>query len=285
MIENRFIYRIKPGPLSRFFINKDMTLQEFKSLRGNRPLLNINSIYRLRIRNYNNRIQSYILDPETGEYSFDIWEIMNLYSTKEEAIKALTDYIVKSNNHIIIHSAGIERITVNTLIEDGGVVEWWLYNKSGQEIDHSTCSEFIREEPDPSNFYYGRQAEEIRFNIKDIVEVILGDKVILSIVNDIPPTVKDMWSRYEKNCERWEGRVGNKKFDFCFGEPMTDSYYYVNYLEYDMDISPCNIFTPTFLPSNNMIQVLNSRYKNWERKFKSGKKTRIGKQWCHFFHL
>ena len=72
-----------------------MTLQEFKSLRGNPPLLNIDSIYRLRIRNYNNRIQSYLLDPETGEYSYDIWEIINLYSTKEEAIKALTDYIVK----------------------------------------------------------------------------------------------------------------------------------------------------------------------------------------------
>ena len=65
----------------------------------------------------------------------------------------------------------------------------------------------------------------------------------------------------KKICERWEGRVVNKKFDFCFGEPMTDSYYYVNYHEYDMDISPCNIFTPTFLPYNNMIQVLNSRYK------------------------
>lgn len=126
-----------------------MIFQEFESLRRDHPLLKMNSIYRLRIRNYDNKFQSYLLDPETDEYSFDIWEIMNLYSTKEKAIKALTDYIVKSNNHSIIHSAGIESITVNMLIEDGGVAEWWLYNKSGQEIDHSICLNLLEKNMTP----------------------------------------------------------------------------------------------------------------------------------------
>lgn len=75
-----------------------------------------------------------------------------------------------------IHSAIIERIPINLPLEDGGQLEWWLYDRTGNEIDKSVCAWEIKDEPSFQDVYLGRKPEGIRFQMGEIVEIIHDNK-------------------------------------------------------------------------------------------------------------
>ena len=113
-----------------------------------------------------------------------IW-ILGYYSSLEKVMEAM-----RKNNQEAWDAEEIMAYMVKEIAVDGELrnVDWLsvrTYDKQGNVIDqclqdYNLCNQFE-----------GRNPEAIRFKIGDIVEVLVGQRLIVAIVAALPPTPED----------------------------------------------------------------------------------------------
>ncbi|MCH5233730.1 MAG: hypothetical protein J1E16_00410 [Muribaculaceae bacterium] len=242
-----------------------MTKEEFYTLATNRPAITGDSIYKLTIREIDKNTTGFKKDEKTGDWCYEIGTSHNWYTSKDKAVKYMLKYIQESDSHYRkhIHSALIERIPANTLFEDGGQLEWWLYDKNGKEIDRSVCTWEINEEPSEASIFMGRLPEEIKFKMGDIVEIVDDNKVFLSVINGLPSSIEEIWKLYEKRI-RNNGNDKNKGVPLSLFDAMADMYFYIQANGFDPDTSPYHISKPSFPVPEKAKEILTTRYDTWQ---------------------
>lgn len=67
----------------------------------------------------------------------------------------------------------------------------WVYDRSGNLLDHSKATEVVHDIEHPSAKYRGRERESIRFKAGDVVDVIVGGIVRRGIVVSLPTTIEE----------------------------------------------------------------------------------------------
>lgn len=243
-----------------------MTKNEFFKLAESRPIIQGESIYKLTVREYKKDVNGYEIDPETGNWYYEISEQYNWYTTKEKAEEYLHKFINEVNKPYRhkIHSAIIERIPANLPIEDGGQLEWWLYDNKGKQIDKSICAWEIKEDPTFQNVYLGRKPQEIWFKMGDIVEIVCKDKVFLSIINGLPPAIEEMWELYEERLERQGEKLDERLMNGDFSDAMKDMYFYIQSNGFDPDEVPYHIMRPAFAIPPKVSEELTGRFNRWK---------------------
>lgn len=254
-----------------------MTKEEFYKLATNRPSITADSIYKLTIRELENEATGYMKETETDDWSFEIGSEYNWYTTKNKAVEYMIKYIQEKDSHYRkrIHSALIERIPANIPVEDGGQLEWWLYDKNGKEIDRSVCTWELLEEPSPASIYYGREPREIRFQMGEIVEIISDNKVFLSVINGLPTSVEEIWKLYEDREIKWDKKSVPYLNAGSFFDAMADMYFYIQSNGFDPDTSPYCIMKPTFPITEEVKNILTSRYNCWKSYIDSHSREEI----------
>ena len=142
------------------------------------------------------------------------------YSTKEEAIEAMNNYIENQDDDLIIHSILIKRIPINVPVKECvDYIDWWMYDWDGIEIDHSVCCQCCPSEPVKA-VYFGRKPDEIRFKVGEVVEILNPYGIDLGIIIRRPSSIDDMWNKYneeiKKNGEIEDGTYPINYFDTFF---------------------------------------------------------------------
>ena len=245
-----------------------MTKEQFYNLAATRQEINSPSICRLIVRTYDKEIKRYRKWRGKDDYYFDIATRSNLYSSKDKAESALSKVISEAEqfNHAV-HSAIIERIPVDIHLEEGGQLEWWLYDCCGTEIDRSVCTWENGEELSLRDVYFGRTPEQIRFQKGDIVEVVQGDKVFLVVLNGSPQTVEQMWKRYENMvAKRGLEEVGTYPEGYFESSVFSDTYFFLEKDGFDPDFFPYYFVKPTFKIPAKAEAELKERYTRWKEK-------------------
>lgn len=243
-----------------------MTKEEFYRLAENRPVIKGASIYKLTVREINNNVSGYTRDSKTGDWFYEINRELNWYTMKDKAVKFLKKYIKEAETHYYkrIHSAVIERIPTNIPVEDGGQLEWWLYDSTGREIDHSVCAWELNDEPKLQDNYFGRKPDEIRFKPGDIIEIIHEDKVVLSILSGLPKSIDEMWNIYQDRFQREGIELDKRIMRGEFYDSMSDMYYYLRSDGNTMDEVPDDVMSPIFEPPSEAQEELSGRYNRWK---------------------
>ena len=243
-----------------------MTKEEFYNLASNRPEITGDSIYKLTVREYRKDVKGYEKDPETKDWCYPISLQSSWYTSKKKAERHLYDFIKGEGktHRNRIHSFIIERVSANIPLEDSGELEWWFYNSAGEEIDRSVCAWEIKKSPSFQNVYLGRKPEEIRFEMGDIVEIIQDDKVFLSVINGLPPTIEEMWELYEDEFKRKGIKVDEKIAAGEFSDSMKDMYFYIQSDGFDPDEIPYHIVKPIFEVPQDAKDQLAGRYHRWK---------------------
>ena len=245
-----------------------MTKEEFYHLAINKPEITTPTVYKLIVYTFDKNFKHYRKNSKTGDWYLNLSTIENLYTSKESAETVLLSYIKSHEDRWCrIHHALIRRIYLDEPINGGGTVEWWLYDNTGIEVDHSVCSDIVTDEMNIHDVFFGRKPDEIRFRPGDIVEYIgLDNKVYLTILNDIPPSVVMMWQSYinvEKRCGPNQDDKFEEPYFICC---MKDMYYYIQNDGFDPDAPVYCFFKPTLPIPQNARQELNNRFKRWKDK-------------------
>lgn len=110
---------------------------------------------------------------------------------------------------------------------------------------------------------FGRKEDEIRFKSGDIVELLHTNDVSLAVLNDVPATIDEVWTRHKKLCDE-EKPSPNNKFRLLLPSGDRDEYYYINSVWYDFDTAPYMIFKPTFKISQNVRKIFEGLYQSWK---------------------
>lgn len=243
-----------------------MTKEEFFSLAKNRPAITDPSIYTLKIVEYDKDIKAYRKKPKSDDWGFKTRSVYNYYSSKESAEKALRDYKQNEGESYRknIHSAIISRIQIDIPVDDHGSLEWWLFDKDCNEIDHSVCAWEVKDEPALRDIYFGRESSQIRFQMGDIVEILSGDKIFLSVINGLPITLDRMWEIYEDRFQKAGPQLDELIMRGDFYDAMAETYYYLQSNGFDPDTWPYLVFKPTFPVPHNIQQILKGRYNRWK---------------------
>lgn len=245
-----------------------MTKEQFYHLATHHPDLKSTSVFRLTVRQYDRDTKKYHKVRGKGDYYFKIRSSSNLYTSKESASAALTDFIRYADelNLSRLHSALIERIPVNIPFDRDGILQWWLYDNQGYQIDKSVCSLEDKEELDLNDVYFGRKKEEIRFKEGEIVEIVCGDNVFPAILNGVPANIDEMWQRHEdyviKRGPAPDGKYPYGWYDDCV---FRDTYFYLESDGFDPDTFPFNVLKPTFDLPSGLMEELKERYLRWKK--------------------
>lgn len=243
-----------------------MTKEEFFHLAENKPEIWNPTIYKLIVYTFKKEVHHYRYKRKIGIWTLNLSSIENLYSTKEKAEDALHAYI-NSTDELWgkFHSAIIRRMYLDEKVNEEGTVQWWLYDNRGIEVDHSVCSDIVTDEMNPHDVFFGRKPDEIRFQPGDIVEYMgFDNKVYLTVLNDTPPSIEQMWLSYLDAIKRY----GPNQYD-KFEEPyficcMKDMYYYIQNDGFDPDAPVYCFFKPTLPIPEKARQELNNRFKRWK---------------------
>lgn len=253
-----------------------MTKEEFYYLAENKPEIIAKSIYSLTIRQYRNDIKEYEKTPDKQEWSFPIFKMERIFSSKEEAEKAMGNYLKLEKSHI--HSFLIERITIDTNVEDTRHLEWYSYDAAGNLIMKSLCTSTIPEfdKLTIDDIFLGRQTSDCPFKMGEIVEIVHKDKVSLEILNGLSATIEDCWGRYEQRVRRWGPKVEGPFYhsDF-FTDCMSDQMFYISESGFDPDVPPDVVVKPTFPIPAEAKEILTARYKHWKSYIDSHSREKI----------
>lgn len=242
-----------------------MTKEEFYKLAINHPIIDSPSIYQLIVRTYDKEIRGYKKCRGKKEYYFEVDSRSNLYSTKEEALAAFRQYINGSGRMgQIVHSAVIERLPINLPLENSGLLEWWLYDKRGIEVDCSVCSWENGEELLLRDVYFGRSLQQIRFKEGEIVEFVQGNRAYLVVLNGVPQTIEKMWKRYENMVDK-KGleEPGTYPEPYFASSIFSDTYFFLEENGFDPDFFPYYFVKPSFKIPKNVEEELKGRYNRW----------------------
>lgn len=248
-----------------------MTKEEFYKLANNKPEIVAKSIYKLTIREFRNDIRGYEKIQNKQEWSYPIFKSSWFFSSKNNAEKAMQNYIFQSK--VNIHSFFMERITIDTDIEDTEHLEWWSYDSKGTQILGSLCTSSIPEfdQLTIDNIFLGRPEDSYPFSMGDIVEIIRGDQVYLEILNGLPQTINECWERYEEKTKRW----GPKPEGPCyhcdyFADCMADQFFYIQENGFDPDVAPYQIMNPRFPVPEEANEILSARFEKWKKDINIG---------------
>ena len=243
-----------------------MNKEEFFHLAENKPEISHPTVYKLIVYTFKKDIHHYRYKSKTGVWSLNLSPIENLYSSKEKAEDALHNYI-NSPEELWgqIHSAIIKRIYLDEKINEGGTVQWWLYDNIGKEVNHSVCSDIVTDEMNIHDVFFGRKSDEIRFKPGDIVEYMgFDNKVYLTVLNDTPPSRERMWLSYLDTVKRYgPNQDGNFEEPYFIGS-MRDMYYLIQSDGFDPDFPAYCFFKPTLPIPEKARQELIARYKRWD---------------------
>ena len=238
-----------------------MTKEEYFNLAENKPGMTDDSIYKLTIRTVRSDTKGYRKSPDVEEWSYRIFNFSTYYSSRENAVKAFIDYLPKNK---CIHSALIERLAINLPVDDSDNLEWWTYDRNGNEVDKSFCTSRFDEKPTIHDVYFGRRPEQIPFEIGEIVEIVNGDRVYLQVLNGIPPTLDKMWELYDNRVKKWgEPESGSFSTDY-FADPMAEQYFYLRPDGFDPDVPPFFVMKPVFSIPKKAKEILTGRYNRWK---------------------
>lgn len=244
-----------------------MTKEQFYKLAVTHPEITAPSVFKLTIRQYDKDTKRYRKGRGQNDFYFKIWESSNLYTSKERAFSALIDFIKCSDdlNRSRVHSAVIERKPVDIPFIEGGILQWWLYDNQGNEIDKSVCSIEGGNELELKDVYFGRPKDEIRFKEGDIVEIVCGDKIFPAILNGVPACVDEMWKSHEYYIKN-HGPVPDGKYPYGWYHDCVfrDTYFYLESEGFYPDTFPDNVFKPTFEVPREMVEELKERYIRWK---------------------
>ena len=245
-----------------------MTKEEFYHLAHHKPEITANSIYKLTIREFRKDIKGYENGPNKQEWSYPIFKSSWFFSSKNNAEKAMQHYIPQSKANI--HSFLVERITIDTDIEDTEYLEWWNYDEKGNIIMGSVSTSTI---PDYDkltidNIFLGRPENSYPFKMGDIVEIIKEDRVSLEILNGLPQTINECWERYEEKTKRW-GTKPEEPFYHCeyFADCMADQFFYIQENGFDPDVAPYQLMNPRFPVPEEAKEILSARFEKWKKDF------------------
>lgn len=243
-----------------------MTKEEFYNLAKNRPTITDSSIYTLKIIEYDKDIKAYRKRPKSDDWEFKVRTITNDYSSKACAEKALREYKRNEGESYRknIHSAMISRIQIDIPVDDHGSLEWWLYDKDCNEIDRSVCAWEVKDEQTLRDVYFGREPSQIRFQMGDIVEILSGDKIFLSVINGLPTTIDRMWEIYESRFQKAGPQLDELIMRGDFYDAMAETYYYLESNGFDPDTWPYLVFKPTFPVPQPIQQILIGRFNRWK---------------------
>lgn len=238
-----------------------MTKEEFYYLAEHKPLLIEDSVFQLTVRYYLDETREYHAKDTEEEWSYPIFSFSKFFSSKNKAWVSYKEYL---KNEKCIHSAIIERLALNTPVNEGNQLAWWAYNNKGVEINKSVCTSLFKEEPSIQDVYFGRKPDEIPFSIGEIVEIIRDGRVYLEILNGIPLTIDECWLKYEVMV-KLKGHV--KPGDFgspYFCDSMADQYYYLQKNGFDPDVAPYLISKPIFPVPEKSKELLDIRFNHWK---------------------
>lgn len=242
-----------------------MTKEEFYQLAFNKPEIKGKSIYKLTIRGYRKDIKGYRKTPAKQEWSYPIYKSEWFFSSKEEAEKAMMNYIETEKG--AIHSFLVERITIDTNIEDTEHLEWWSYGAKGNMImgslSTSTIPEYDKLKID--NIFLGRSEESYPFKMGQIIEIITDDIVHLEVLNGLPQTIDECWKRYSDRIKRW-GLKPEGPYYHCdyFADCMADQFFYLQSDGFDPDVAPYQIMEPRFSIPEQAKGILTARFNRWK---------------------
>lgn len=243
-----------------------MTKEEFYYLAGNKPEITLPTVYKLIIYSFDKDVKHYHKNCKTEEWYLTLSTVQNLYSSKESAENALISYINSSEDGWgQIHHALIQRILLDEKVNEGGTTQWWLYDSTGTEIDHSLCSDIVTDEMTVYDVFFGRKPNEIRFKPGDIVEYMdVDNQLHLTVLNDTPPTIEMMWQHYEDSVNKQEPNSVGKFNEPYFVGAMKDMYYFIQSNGFDPDAPVYCFFKPTLSVPEKAKKELTARYKRWK---------------------
>ena len=246
-----------------------MTKEEFYHLALNKPEIIAKSIYKLTIREFRNDINGYHKSTSKQEWSYSIYESEWIFSSKEEAEKAMLNYI-EYRKKAQFHSFMIDRITIDTNIEDTEHLEWWNYDSKRNMLMGSKSTSSIPEfdKLTIDNIFLGRPEDSYPFKMGEIVEVINEDRVSLEILNGLPSTIDDCWERYYQRTKNFGPRQEGP-FYHCdyFADCMADQFFYIQENDFDPDVAPYQIMKPRFPIPEQAKEILYARYEKWKKDF------------------
>lgn len=214
-----------------------------------RPAMPEKSVYQLTV--YVRETDAEYGKNEVGEWVLPIFStVEGLYSSREEAEKALAAVPLSLTAFETVHSSIIERFPLDK--EPGAQwIEWWLYDAEGNQVDRSVCSAFhCDDKKTPAGKYMGRYEEEIRFQKGCIVEVIGFDRTkgeyvaTLGIIDTTPGTFEKEW----EYLDAWQKSDGEYPFNgfYChdyFHDFTDDQYGYLSGCGGDNALT-CSVLKP-----------------------------------------
>ena len=244
-----------------------MTKDEFIRLATTPKHYPETSVFTLRLFLRREDVGCYLIVDELGQCEIPLSCLKGIYSSKEEALRAFHDYRSPPDfPSMKIHSARIERTPLNVAVNTDEIIEWWMLDSMGKEIDRSVCSDFHSQ--DTKNYlgaYFGRTPEKIRFKEGDTVEINQYDEnrsVRLGIITCLPPSVEDIWERYNQ-FSRTHGKVPDDDYRY-FPDSMSDSYFALCLDGTDVQLAPSEIINPTYPIPETIQKRLQDIYSVWK---------------------
>lgn len=211
---------------------RGLTYDDFVTLAGRKPNLNGNWIYRM-----SRKVISEITKDMYPQ--FDIYEEPTIwfltFEDAEKRIKKLVNSDAK-NGFGRTYCFQINQVPVGCPAENGAS---WLYDSSGRLIDYSITT---WTGDDLSVAFFGRPKERNRFKRGDIVEVMSGDEVKLSLLTENAPSVDWCWDVYQRCLNDGEESIP------YFLDASDDCCYLIDGPghEYHDHVSPLRIMKPRF---------------------------------------
>ena len=244
-----------------------MTKEEFYKLAERDFEIPEKSIYCLEIREFRSDIRAYRKMPNKNEWYFSTFTTERYFSNYDSAVESLRKYIAEEKQSI--HSALLQRLRIDTDINNYTLLEWWLFDAEGNQVDRSHCSSCLCDDPNrPEGVFFGCKPEDIRFKEGDIVEVrYFNDKIWLGIINGIPTTIEEEWQHYCRKVKNWgplnediHGKFGNG----YFADAIYERYFILGFDGFDPDVSPSQVYKPTFEVPQKAKDILLPAYERWK---------------------
>lgn len=245
-----------------------MTKEEFFQLAKRKIEIDMPSIFRLTIYEYKKDISTYRKTNKTGIWRCPVYSCSGEFSSKENAQSVLKKHVAGNKDNI--QSALIERQPIDVGLISDAPIEWWLFDKNGDEVDKSAISVYHQEDRNnPDGIYFGREAQDIRFQPGDIVEIINpyhNEFVSLGIINDVPKTVEEKWEDYRRTVEK-RGPIKETEMKFpegYFGDHMSDAYFILAMNGWDDEVNGLQLMRPSLKVPKSAENFLKSAYQRWK---------------------
>ncbi len=226
-----------------------MTFEEFKELALNPPYIEQETVYRVDVHCYVKSSK----EREAHETQFEVrrnhsFVFSDLSSAQSKLKQIISDEELKDTLYAIY----IYQLPMGKDISSDLYQRLWVYDRSGKLNGQSRCTAIIEDLDHTSAKFRGHEAESIRFNPGDIVEIYDRghDMVRLATVIDRPMSIEQCWKEREfvvLSC-LVEGLGTEATEDNYWLYAVSDCYEVINDTGYENNrLNPCSydIFAPS----------------------------------------